>query len=133
MRQPRGERNNNPGNIRKSAAAWRGAVGDDGVFVRFESPFYGLRALAKLLRNYSRLYKLSTVSAVIARFAPSVENDTVAYVASVSKALGVSENAQLNIIESDAQLCGLVRAVVMVECGRCVYSDAEILAAVRGI
>jgi hypothetical protein len=80
MSLPRGLRNNNPGNIRKSSTVWIGQVsGTDPDFVTFESIEWGYRAIFVLLRNYiSKGY--DTISKIINRYAPSNENDTTAYI-----------------------------------------------------
>lgn len=53
---PRGIRNNNPGNIKKGNAAWQGKISlannTDGTFEQFVSFPYGARATIKLLKNY---------------------------------------------------------------------------------
>ena len=50
----RGQRNNNPLNIRHSADRWQGARGEqtDKSFVQFESMAYGYRAVWKTLESY---------------------------------------------------------------------------------
>ena len=55
--QPRGLRNNNPGNIRNSDATdWQGEIPaskkQDNSFEEFEDMAHGYRALIKLLQNY---------------------------------------------------------------------------------
>ena len=48
---PRGLRNCNPLNIRKSnGTKWVGQIGDDGTFCVFEDVVHGLRAAFRLLR-----------------------------------------------------------------------------------
>ena len=56
-RLPRGLRNNNPGNIRRSKDKWQGlrAEQTDPEFFQFEAMAYGYRALIKTLQNYRRL------------------------------------------------------------------------------
>lgn len=53
---PRGVRNNNPGNIKIGNSAWQGKIpvanNTDGVFEQFVSFPYGTRAMIKLLQNY---------------------------------------------------------------------------------
>lgn len=52
---PRGIRNNNPGNIKIGNSAWQGkiqAANTDGTFEQFVSFPYGARAMIKLLQNY---------------------------------------------------------------------------------
>src|SRR3569623_2606085 len=81
----RGLRNNNPGNIRKTATDWRGeVVGSDSAFETFATPEAGIRALAVLLRNYQRKYGLRAVRAIITRYAPPSENYTESYVSAVA-------------------------------------------------
>lgn len=91
MTQPRGIRNNNPGNIRWGAD-WQGLKKDgklqDPSFCVFKSPVWGIRALAKLLKNYQRLYGLNTPRKIINRYAPPNENQTQAYIQSVAHQLG---------------------------------------------
>ncbi|WP_419810677.1 structural protein [Bacterioplanoides sp.] len=115
----RGIRNNNPGNIRKGAD-WDGAAGDDGAFVIFDSPEFGIRALSKLLLNYERLYGLNTVSGIINRYAPTNENNTLAYVESVAGKLGVNPHEQITVAD---RLPELVKAIIYHENGQQPYSD----------
>lgn len=53
---PRGIRNNNPGNIKIGSSNWQGKIpienNTDGVFEQFQSFPYGARATIKLLQNY---------------------------------------------------------------------------------
>ena len=127
---PRGERNNNPGNIRLSTTRWQGQVdGTDPAFVTFDSPASGFRALAKLLRNYQSLYGLRTVRGIIARYAPPSENNTAAYVAAVSAALGVSPDQQIDL-NNDATLAALVRAITTHEQGGFRFADADLAAGI---
>ncbi len=61
---PRGIRNNNPLNIRRSKDKWKGlrAVQADAQFCQFETLEYGWRAAFYLLtRTYYHKYRLSTV------------------------------------------------------------------------
>ncbi|OZY31072.1 structural protein [Pseudomonas lundensis] len=103
MSTPRGIRNNNPGNIDYNPAnAWQGQLKPDPAiekrFARFDTPENGIRALGKLLRTYQRKHGLKTVKAIISRWAPSLENDTTAYVRSVeSKIPGVKSGADVDV------------------------------------
>jgi len=125
----RGERNNNPGNIRVSAARWQGAAGADGGFVVFATPGDGLRAMAKVLRNFRRLHGINTLRGVVHRYAPPMENDTAGYLQRVCKGVGVGPDEPVNL--NDAGLLGrLMREMISVECGRCIYSDKEIFEAI---
>lgn len=86
---PRGVRNNNPGNI-ELGDPWQGmrTKQTDGRFAQFETPAYGIRALARTLITYQDKHGIRTVSAAINRWAPPVENDTRAYVKAVQRAVG---------------------------------------------
>lgn len=76
---PRGIRNNNPFNIKKSAARWQGkTIGVDKVFETFESMEFGFRAGFKLLINYVHQGH-NSIDKIISRFAPSIENNTDYY------------------------------------------------------
>ena len=75
---PRGIRNNNPLNIRRTAKdQWKGlrAQQTDASFCQFESLDYGWRAAFYLLtRTYYHKYRLFTIRAIISRWAPPNEN-----------------------------------------------------------
>lgn len=86
----RGVDNCNPGNIRRSRVRYRGEVhpSRDPDFKQFESMEWGYRAMFVLLDTYHRRYGLDTVRGMIARYAPSVENDTARYVRTVCEMTG---------------------------------------------
>jgi hypothetical protein len=110
----RGYRNNNPGNIRHiERNAWNGQVGNDGGFGVYSSPQLGTRALGKQLLAYANR-GLVTVREIISTWAPSNENNTRAYIASVSGALGVDPDAQLEVAR---RLPELARAIAKHENG----------------
>ena len=86
---PRGIRNNNPLNIRRSAARWTGLLvapssspegggnkqGYDAEFCQFENMMYGFRAAFKLLFSYYNKYGLHDVMSIIRRWAPDEDNN----------------------------------------------------------
>ena len=80
---PRGIRNNNPLNIRRSKAKWQGLVVGthyDAEFCQFESMKYGFQAAFKLLFSYYYKYGLHDVMSIINRWAPSSDgNDCNVY------------------------------------------------------
>ncbi|WZK99002.1 endolysin [Escherichia phage Dru_SM1] len=131
--QPRGIRNNNPGNIRWGDN-WQGLVPadkrTDKSFAQFTQPIYGIRALAKILTNYTKREGLpnvgkkniDTVREIIARWAPPNENDTEAYIRSVAKAIGVQPNDPINVFDK-AIMSGLVKAIIRHENGMMPYTD----------
>ena len=81
----RGLRLNNPGNIRKTSDRWQGLAKEqvDPSFFTFQSPVWGIRALARILVNYADDYGLDTPAKIIGRWAPVVENNTEAYIQDV--------------------------------------------------
>lgn len=121
----RGERNNNPGNIRAASDTWQGQTGSDGTFVTFATPQDGIRALAHLLRNYQVKYGLNTVRGLVGRYAPASENNTAAYVAAVAADMGVSPDQPLSLADAGT-LDALVTAIIRHENGRVVYAAADI-------
>ena len=128
MKQSRGIRNNNPGNIDYNKNnQWRGQISiEDGVpkprFAKFDTPENGIRALAKLLLNYQRIHGLKTVREIINRWAPPVENVTSAYVTACARALGVDQSEIINL--SDHRLLKLLTvAIINHENGSQPYSE----------
>lgn len=124
----RGLRNNNPGNIRRSPEQWAGLSPSqtDPEFFQFSDAIYGIRAMAKLLQNYQRLYGLRTVRQIISRWAPPSENDTDAYVYDAADEMNVDPDEPLQ----SAMLPALIAAIIKHENGVQPYSAQEIT---RGI
>ena len=128
----RGVRNNNPGNIRKGDQ-WQGldTPGDDGEFCCFESPAYGIRALARVLITYQdkRIATdgsaIDTVQEIIERWAPPSENDTQSYVRSVRKAAGVQPGEHIDCHDFGT-LSRIVKAIIKHENGVQPYTNAQI-------
>lgn len=131
--QPRGIRNNNPGNIRWGDS-WQGLVPSqqrtDKSFCQFTQPIYGIRALAKVLTNYTKRKGLphvgkdgiDTVREIIARWAPPNENDTEGYIRSVARSIGVQPNDPINVFDKTV-MSGLVKAIIRHENGQLPYTD----------
>lgn len=119
----RGIRNNNPGNIRHSKSKWQGMAAEqpDQAFVTFTSPEYGIRALCRVLLTYQKR-GLDTVGEIIATYAPSIENDTTAYVRAVCKAGGFLPDEQLDLDDAEV-MKPLVQAIVKHETGS-TYPDS---------
>ena len=129
---PRGIRNNNCGNIRYDPQVhWQGQCEEqtDGVFIQFKTPEYGIRAMAKLLRNYQILYNLESVQEIIGRWAPPNENDTVAYVKAVVDSMKVLPDEPLDLARPET-LCSLITAIIRQENGEQPYTIEIIM---RGI
>ncbi len=115
---PRGIRNRNPGNIRRSSNRWKGLaqLQSDPAFFAFETPLWGIRAMAVILRNYQRRHGLKSLARIVGRWAPAGENDTAGYVAAVSKAMGVEPRAPLDLRDG-AILRPLIAAIIRHENG----------------
>lgn len=128
MTETRGERNCNPGNIDRNATVWQGMAADqsgDSRFVVFESPIYGIRAIAKVLLSYHDKHGIDTVRDFIDRWAPPNENNTGAYIAHVAVQLGVSADEAVDV-RDPGTMRELVKAIIRHENGRCIYTDVDI-------
>jgi hypothetical protein len=123
---PRGISNCNPGNIRHGDD-WLGLaeLQDDTAFCKFTDAKFGIRAAAKILLTYYRKHRLKSVGAIISRWAPPNENDTLAYVAHVAQTMGVLADQELTIDKTHI-LRGLLKAIIKHENGIQPYSDAEL-------
>ena len=117
-KKPRGLRNCNPGNIRKSADVFQGEIvpSGDSDFKQFRTMAYGYRAMFKLLFNYYRVYGLKTIRQLISRWAPKNENNTQAYVKLVASYAGIAEDTPLQFTEDE--MVKIVAAMSRVENGR---------------
>lgn len=114
--QSRGVRNCNPGNIDYNPTnQWQGQLKPDPAvekrFARFDTPENGIRALGKLLLTYQRKHGLKTVKAIINRWAPSVENDTAAYVRAVEASTGTRPGAEVDLAQPPV-MAGFVKAII---------------------
>lgn len=125
MSQTRGERNNNPGNIRHGSN-WLGLAKrqPDEDFCTFTDAKYGIRALAKVLLVYGQK-GFDTVRAIVDRWAPPNENNTGAYVSAVAAAMGCDPDTHLDVRDY-TQLYPLVCAIVRRENGRNIYLRSTI-------
>lgn len=121
---PRGLRNNNPGNIRRNSDVFQGEVNPsrDKEFKTFKSMAHGYRAVFKILSNYYRNYKLTTIRKMISRWAPENENNTEAYIKAVSNDAGISPDDPISFDRE--QMIRIVAGMSRVENGReAVMSD----------
>jgi len=133
MTAPRSVRNNNPGNIDRTATIWQGedrspaAFASEKRFAVFVSAEYGFRALARTLRTYQDKHGLNTVRGIVNRWAPPTENNTGAYVAAVARAVGVSPDARIDVTKA-AHAFPLVKAIAHHESGGDFWPDEVIRA-----
>ena len=97
---PRGIRNNNPLNIRRSKDLWMGlrAQKTDSAFCQFETLEYGWRAAFYLLtRTYYHKYRLYTIRMIINKWAPPNENQTSKYIENVCRLTGIAPDEPIGI------------------------------------
>ena len=125
MKTPRGLRNNNPLNIRRSADRWQGlsAQQTDKAFFQFRTLAYGFRAAFKTIRTYMVKHGCTNITRIIMRWAPPNENNTSAYVAKVSQMSGIHPTEPLDFNDS-GQMIALVRAMAYVENGVIIEGDS---------
>lgn len=75
-------------------------MGTDGRFARFDSPASGWAATVKLAAN--KIARLGSVAAIVSSWAPPGENNTAAYIAAVSKRMGVNPYQRLRSDQAEA-------------------------------
>lgn len=132
---PRGQRNNNPGNLDYNPKnKWVGQVGiEQGVpkprFARFDTPENGIRALTKLLLNYILRHKLTTIEAIINRYAPTNENFTNGYIQAVETWTGIGKD-KIDPANYE-QMYALVIAIIRKELGTQPYHTGIIREGMR--
>ena len=113
----RGQRNNNPGNIRLSSQTFAGEIkGADKVFKTFSTMAYGYRALIRILINYQELHGCNTIRKIINRWAPDNENATSEYVKFVCSDTGYMADEAIDTHKKDVAV-KLARAISKMECG----------------
>ncbi|MBI6486100.1 structural protein [Proteus mirabilis] len=122
-RPARGERNNNPGNIRHGSK-WQGLSPQqtDKDFCQFVSTEYGIRAIYVLMRTYEKKYGLCSIREIINRYAPPKENNTEGYIQRVAKELNVSTEDCVSVSKKEVAIA-LATAIVGVELGYQPYSQ----------
>jgi len=127
----RGYRNRNPGNIRENERVdydWEGeaVIDHDEDFEVFTDHRFGIRAMARILTNYARR-GVTTVEEIITTWAPprangKFENDTAAYIRSVSQRSGLAPQETVTPQHYPA----LISAIIHHELGIQPYSQALI-------
>lgn len=127
----RGIRNNNPGNLIFTNISWQGKLSysqnTDKHFEQFNELKYGIRAL--ILDVYNDIKKgKNTIKKLITEYAPPSENDTTAYIDSVSKATGLKSDMVFKVVDFDLTY-NLVKAIIKRENGKDAskVADSDIL------
>ena len=118
MTQPRGLRNNNPGNLRQSGVRFKGEVvpSQDPAFKQFETIAWGYRAMFVVLNTY-RKRGACTICDLLGRYAPPSENDTAAYIRTVSEASGIGPDTPVDTLNG-GMMIPIVAAMSRVENAR---------------
>ena len=117
----RGLRNNNPGNLVYTNITWTGKVPKslnkdaNQKFEQFYELRYGIRALMRDLISDVAKPGQNTLIGLIHSYAPAFENDTMAYINSVAKSVGISPNAKIELTEQS--LVVMCKAIIYVENG----------------
>jgi hypothetical protein len=135
----RGERNNNPLNLRlnKPPVPWVGAVPaalqTDTDFIQFITPQHGIRAAALDMRTIalriSHSYSVK-LSALIPIWAPAIENNTLAYIKGVCGRCSADPDLPWPV-NSRSGMMILIPAFIVQENGRCIYPNSLIEEALR--
>ena len=113
---PRGLRNNNPGNIKRSAIPWKGKTkGKDPTFETFDCIENGVAAIYKNLIHYIVKDRADTIREIIDKWAPPEGNDTEAYIAHVCRISGEKDAQMIRPIFEDLE--PIVRAICIHENG----------------
>jgi hypothetical protein len=127
---PRGIRNNNPGNIERSAIQWQGSIPADQVqtvlgipydptFEQMVSPAAGVRMIGHVL-TVKATRGLTSVDAIIRDYS---KTDQDAYVTKVSGDLGVDPQADINVT---AVLPAFAASIIDQENGQQPYALSDI-------
>ncbi|HRB72441.1 hypothetical protein [Flavobacterium sp. UBA4197] len=116
---PLGLKNNNPGNLRLTSVAWDGKIpnhlNNGAGFEQFYELRFGVRALMRqLITDMKR--GLTTVELIINKFSPPHENNTAAYIKTVSKMTGFGASQPITVLNKST-LLSLCKAIVSVEIG----------------
>jgi len=100
---PRGMRNNNPGNLKDFGEPWQGSIGvtNDPPFEQFTGYVWGVRAMARLIRNKIN-GEFNTLTTLINNYAPPASaggdnsDQTVStYISTVANRTGIDPNQPL--------------------------------------
>ena len=125
---PRGVRNNNPGNVRRTKDNWQGLAAEqtDTAFFQFVSAPQGIRCLARILLNYQDKRGLRTIEKIIWRWAPpSDDNPTESYVSFVCRRARIGRAHTLDLHRYE-DLRPIVEAIIAFECDGYAYPEAVV-------
>jgi hypothetical protein len=113
---PRGLRNYNPGNLRRSSSPWVGKIRPSGdpEFEQFTSMEWGARAQMKNTITWFKRGR-NTLQKLISTWAPPSENDTQAYIDFVSAEISLAPDFVFDL--TPELLIDLSRAIAIQENG----------------
>ena len=127
----RGIRNFNPGNIKDFGIPWNGLAAPEQMtleqkqemtFCVFTGPWWGIRAIAVILKNYSARHGLNSIHKIISRWAPGSDNNNPArYALYVADLVGVSVYETIDVMDYET-MRKLVAAIVQYENGSDPYT-----------
>lgn len=105
MSTPLGLRINNPLNIRFSIMnTWKGQIGFEKGFCKFDTLEHGFRAALVLLCNYHRK-GYDSIEKIVTRWAPPSENNTKAYIAACcDDVFERCDNGSIHYLDRDERL-----------------------------
>lgn len=125
MKIPRGIRNANPGNLILTNIPWRGKVPNkentDRKFEQFRDTdgvpgiVWGIRAMMMDVWGDIKKDGKNTLNKLIPEYAPSHENNTKAYIKTLSQNIGIGPDDKL--VVSQKTLCALAKWISRVENG----------------
>lgn len=125
---PRGIRNNNPGNIRRSIDKWQGLADPDHQidlhYFIFGNPIYGIRAIARTLIECQDKFGMQGVKGILFRWA-QMTGKPEGYVAQAVKKSGMTDYEGVNM-HKYADLKLMVKTIILQENGQIPYTDAQI-------
>lgn len=120
---PRGFRNNNPLNIKRSFNGWLGKVtpSQDPIFETFTSMIMGIRAAMINLRSHilvdEKNHHQTTLEDEIKRWAPPAENDSAKYIAFVCAKTQMEASSIIQFHNKEL-VCNLIWAMSFYENGQ---------------
>lgn len=125
---PSNVKNNNPGNIRiNKFNSWKGRVpidkNTDGNFEQFTEKFWGVRAMTRIVKGWIDKNKANTISGIITKYAPPVENNTSEYIQFVSKETGIDPNTPVTTDKKTMK--AIIMAMGTMESGKGSITSAE--------
>ncbi|HBN7019217.1 TPA: hypothetical protein PJF92_000095 [Escherichia coli] len=121
----RGFRNHNPGNLRSAP----NTTGKSGGFSTFQNDDDGLSAMARQLMLFGDRGN-NTINGFIHTYAPRNENDTRAYINSVSGNTGIQAQERVNLHDPET-LKAIMAAMIKHENGVQPYSEEQLTKAIQ--